>query len=180
VVLICADPRPTRPPFDVSQRHIVYYSLDSPSDFKKLQDYVSIRLKAQIKKAEAMRTVASLSSIKPTEGLSSYEMAALVAIMENRLTPDAEVTPGEVQQGMRKAGYTELAISLSLESLSRKGTVEFDQAGKGFGNEYTTCVITPKGVEWLMENQGRFRLRVEKRQETDEGDATGTAKPKCF
>jgi hypothetical protein len=63
VVLICADPRPTSPPFDVSQRHIIFYSLDSPSDFEKLQKEVTIRLKAQIKKTEAMQTVASLSPV---------------------------------------------------------------------------------------------------------------------
>ncbi len=160
VVFICADPRPTRTPFDVSQRQIISYCLDSPSDFQKLQKQVTARLKAQIKKTEALQTVASLSAVKSTEGLSSYEIAALVAIMEERLSPDAGVTPRQVQQDMRKAGYTQIAVSLSLESLKRKGMVEFDQAEPdNFGNTYTFCRITERGVDWLLSHQERFRLK---------------------
>jgi hypothetical protein len=117
VVLVCAGPRPTRPPFDVSHRHIIFYSLDSPSDFEKLRKELAGRLKAQIKRLEALQTVASLSSVKPTEGLSSYEISALVAAMANRLSPDTEVTPVEIKRDMRKAGYTEIAISLSFGEL---------------------------------------------------------------
>ena len=41
VVLICADPRPTPHPFDVRHRQIISYSLDSPSDFKALEQETS-------------------------------------------------------------------------------------------------------------------------------------------
>ena len=85
IVLICSNPRPTPPPFDIRHLQIIYYSLDSPSDFKKLEREVSARLRAKIKKSEAMQTIASLSPVKSTEGLSSYEIAALVSILENRL-----------------------------------------------------------------------------------------------
>ncbi len=162
VVLICASPRPTSPPFDVSHRQIIYYSLDAPSDFKKLEREITTRLKAQIKKTEAMQTVASLSPVKSTEGLSSYEIACLVSVMENRLTPQTSVTPREIQQDMRRAGYTEIAISLSLESLNRKGMVEFEESeSNDFGNTYTVCKITQKGVDWLLENQERFEFTRE-------------------
>jgi len=161
VVLICADPRPTPPPFDIRHRQIILYSLDSPSDFKKLEREISVRLKAKIKKSEAMQTIASLSPVKSTEGLSSYEIAALVTIMENRLVPGTGVTPHDVQQDMRKAGYREIAISLSLESLLRKEMIEFDDSEPNdFGGTYTICRITQKGVEWLLENQSRFQLSV--------------------
>lgn len=163
VVLICAKVRPTNPPFDVRHRQIIFYSLDSPSDFRRLQKEISARLKAQMEKTEAMQTIASLSTVKSTEGLSSYEIAALVAIMENRITPDTPVTPREVQQDMRRAGYTDMAINLSLESLRRKGMMDFDQSEPNdFGNTYTVCAITQAGLDWLLENKDRFRLTVEK------------------
>ena len=76
VVLICAEPRPTSFPFDIRHRPIILYARDSPSDFKKLEGEISARLKAQIEKAESLQTVASLSPIKSTEGLSSYEIAS--------------------------------------------------------------------------------------------------------
>src|SRR5882762_2023519 len=46
VVLICAKVRPTNPPFDVRHRQIIFYSLDAPSDFTRLQKEISARLKA--------------------------------------------------------------------------------------------------------------------------------------
>jgi DNA-binding PadR family transcriptional regulator len=36
--------------------------------------------------------------------------------------------------------------------------IEFYTRDEGFGHTYTTCNITPKGVEWLLENQERFCL----------------------
>jgi hypothetical protein len=161
VVLICASPRPTLPPFDVRHRQIIFYSPDSPSDFKKMGDEITARLKAQMKKAEELQTIASLSPVKKTEGLSSYEIAALVSIMENRLSPDAAVTPDEIRQGMRKAGYTDIAIGLSLESLRKKGMMKFDRSEPNdFGSTYTICVLTEAGLDWLLGNQNRFILSI--------------------
>jgi hypothetical protein len=119
VVMICAKPRPTKPPFDVQHRHIIYYTQESPSDFIKLQAEITARLKAQIEKAATMQSVESLSPVK-TDGLSSYEIAAMVSIMENRLVPGDGVRPSDLQKDMRRAGYTDVAATLSLESLARK------------------------------------------------------------
>jgi hypothetical protein len=162
VVMICAKPRPTEPPFDIRHRQIIFYSLDSPSDFKKLEKEVAARLKAQLKKAQAMQTIASLSPVKATEGLSSYEIAAMISIMENRLTPSAAVTPQDIRDDMRKAGYTKMATSLSLESLKRKGMIEFDESEtNNFGNTYTIVRLSERGLGWVLQNQDRFKLSID-------------------
>jgi nucleoside 2-deoxyribosyltransferase len=163
VVMICAKPRPTKAPFDVQHRHIIFYTLESSSDFKKLQKDVTERLKAQIEKAAVMQTVASLSAVKPTDsGLTSYEVAVMVSIMENRLTPGEGVTPHDIQKDMRSAGYTDIATSLSLESLKRQGLIEFDEAPTGnFNESYTVCTLTSRGLDWMLENKDRFKLMRE-------------------
>jgi hypothetical protein len=103
VVMICAKPRPTKAPFDVQHRHIIYYTPDSPSDFDHLQSEITARLKAQIEKAATMQTVASLSPVKTEGGLSSYEVAAMALIMENRLVPESFVTPNDLMKDMRRS-----------------------------------------------------------------------------
>jgi nucleoside 2-deoxyribosyltransferase len=162
VVMICAKPRPTKPPFDVQHRHIIFYTQDSPSDFKKLQSDVTERLRAQIDKTKAMQSVASMSPVKTVEGeLTSYEVAAMVSIMENRLVPGAGITPNEIQKDMRKAGYTNVATSLSLESLRRKGLIDYaEEHGENFGEDYTytVCALTSRGLDWMLENKDRFKL----------------------
>lgn len=162
VVMICAKPRPTRTPFDIQHRQIISYTLDSPSDFHKLGKEVVTRLKAQLKKTEAMKSIASLSPVKSAQGLTSYEVAGMVSIMENRLTPRSAITPGDIRTEMRRAGYTDMATSLSLESLRRKGMIEFDEAeADDFGNTYTIVRLSDSGLDWMLENQDRFNLSVE-------------------
>jgi len=162
VVLICAKQRPTDPPFDIRHRQIIFYSLDAPSDFKRMGNEVTSRLKAQLKKTEAMQTIASLSPVKATEGLSSYEIAAMVSIMQNRLTPQDAVTPRDIRNDMRQAGYAYIATSLSLESLRRKGMIEFGEApADNFGNTYTVVGLSERGLDWMLENRDRFKLSVQ-------------------
>lgn len=161
-VLICAKQRPTDTPFDIQHRQIIFYTLDSPSDFQRLGTEVATRLRAQLKKTEVMQTIASLSPVKSTEGLTSYEIAAIVSIMENRLTPNSEIRPVDILNDMRHAGYTHLATSLSLESLKRKGMIEFDEGqADNFGNTYTIVRLTETGLDWMLENRDRFNLSTE-------------------
>lgn len=158
VVMICAKPRPTKPPFDVQHRHIIYYTQESPSDFAKLQAEITARLKAQMEKAEAMRSVASLSPVKSEGGLTSYEVAVMVSIMENRLYPESGVRPSDIQKDMRKAGYTDIATSLSLESLRRNALIEYKEVEIEPGEFHTFCVLTTRGLDWMLENKDRFKL----------------------
>jgi nucleoside 2-deoxyribosyltransferase len=161
VVMICAKPRPTKPPFDVQHRHIIFYTLDSRSDFTKLETEITERLKGQMEKAKLMRTVSSLSPVKDDGGLSSYEVATMVVIMENRNVPGEGVPPHEIRKDMRRAGYTEIATSLSLESLIRKGLVEYNEAPtNNFGETYTVITLTPSGVDWMLANQDKFKFKL--------------------
>lgn len=160
IVLVCASKRPTDPPFDIHHRTITFYSQDSPSDFNKLKTEVSARLEAQLKKSEALQTVASLSPERTTGGLSAYEIAAMVSIMENRVTSPSGIRPKEVQNDMRKAGYTGLAASLSLESLKRKVMVEFVANQDYDGNPFDLVGLTDRGLDWMLTNQHRFKLSL--------------------
>jgi hypothetical protein len=164
VVMICAKPRPTKPPFDVQHRHIIFYTQDSPTDFKNLQTEITARLKAKIEKAATMQTVASLSPVKTEGGLSSYAVAAMVSIMENRLAPESAVTPNDLMKDMRRAGYTDIAATLSLESLARRGLVErrqIEDDGVNGPYFYTAYSLTDQGLDWILENQDRFKLRAD-------------------
>ncbi|HET9183265.1 MAG TPA: hypothetical protein VFP59_14100 [Candidatus Angelobacter sp.] len=159
VVLICADPRPEPFPFDIRHRHIVTYRLHSMSDFETLKSEVTSRLKAQAKKAEALQTAATMSEMQTTEGLSAHEIAAMVTIMSDRSTPEEGIQPHNIKNKMSNSGFTNIAASLALESLSRKGMVEYFQDHDWDGTPFTSCRLTDKGVGWLLQNQERFRLR---------------------
>lgn len=160
VVLICADPRPESYPFDIKHRYIINYMLHSSSDFDKLKSEITARLKAQAEKAETMQTVAALSEIQTTEGLSAHEIAALIIISE-RTTPDSGITPYEIKENMRKSGYTKIAVTIGLGSLLKKGMIEYFKDMSPNEGNYTACRLTPRGLTWMLDNQGRFRMRID-------------------
>ena len=160
VVLICLDPRPVTFPFDIRHRSIINYTLHSSSDFERLREEVTKRLKAQAEKAEKQQTVAALSQIQNTEGLSAHEIAALVTILSERVSTDDSLSVYYLRDNMGRSGYTPIAVGLALEGLVRKGMIErFEGVDHENRDTYPACRLTPKGVDWLLENQERFRMK---------------------
>jgi nucleoside 2-deoxyribosyltransferase len=160
VVMICLDPRSEPFPFDIRHRHIITYKLHSSSDFERLKSEVTSRLKAQAKKAETLQTVAAMSEIHTTQGLSAHEIAALVTIVSERYSPTSTLAIVFVKDKMNRSGYTSIAVGLALESLSRKAMIEFSEEIDEDNREtYTACRLMPKGVDWLLANQDRFLMR---------------------
>jgi hypothetical protein len=157
VVFICSDDRETPFPFDVQHRNIIRYETESVSDFETLQKKLVPRLKAVVKKSESLVELAALSPIRDQEGLTPFEISALVIIMENRLTPDASVPPQQIKQDMGKLGYRNIAVSLSIAGLLRKGMIEPIEISDGY-NSYTAYSMTDSGVDWIMANQDKLVL----------------------
>ena len=99
----------------------------------------------------------------------------MVIIMESRLTPGVGVRPSDIQKDMRRVGFTGVATALSLESLRRKGLIGYEDVHdeNGFNSPFThpICVLTLHGVDWMLANQERFKLRKkgEPLKFTDEG-----------
>jgi hypothetical protein len=158
VVFICLEPRPEPYPFDVRHRHVIPYSTQSPSDFDKLKREVTTRLKAQAKKAEELQTVATLSQVKPTEGLSPHEIAVLITITSSVSTPYEGMMPHKIKESMKRSGYTAMASTLALAGLKQKDMIEYAEE-LNYDGSYTVCRLTDKGLTWMLENQDRFRLR---------------------
>lgn len=173
VVFICSDDRDTQFPFDVQHRNIIQYETESISDFDQLKAKLIARLKAVLKKSESLADLADLSPIKDQKGLAPMEISALVIIMENRFTPGGSVRPQEIRKDMAKIGYRDIAVSLSLEGLLRKGMIEPVELEGEYG-PYTNYMMTSRGVDWIMVNQDKLVLerkpttRVSHAEITDE------------
>lgn len=159
VVLICSDERTTKFPFDVQHRNIIRYNTTSPSDFVTLAESIVKRAKALLNKERQLAKVASSSSVADTEGLSPHEVVALVTVMENQFSPQDSVASFQVRADMNKAGYTDIAASLGLRGLSRKGFLSFAVDQDINGNTFSVYKVTEKGENWLFSNQEKLVLR---------------------
>jgi len=160
VVMICADPRPERYPFDVQHRQIIPYTLQSSSDFEKLRTDVTARLKAQAKRAEELQTVAAMSQVTTTtEGLSPHEISVLITITSEASKPDDGLTPYKIKESMQRSGFTPMASTLALARLDKKGLIEYYDVTDYDDNQYTCCRLSQTGIDWMLQNEGRFRLK---------------------
>jgi hypothetical protein len=173
VVMICADPRIEPYPFDVRYRMIIPYTLHSSSDFEKLRKDVTARLKAQAKKAEELKTVAAMSQVTtPTEGLSPHEISVLITIMSEAYKPTDGAAPYKIKESMERSGFTPMASTLALAKLNKKGFIEYYSETDYDDNQYTCCRISQTGIDWMLENEARFRLTREGPKASSPGPIT--------
>jgi nucleoside 2-deoxyribosyltransferase len=162
VVFICSEDRSTQFPFDVQHRTITKYATASPRDFKELQRKITQRLKAILKSNKELGAVSKLSPTQQTEGLNPHEVAALVILMENNLSPESSISPYQVGEKMRRAGFTDVAVSIALNGLHVKGYMEYvTERDQDAGESYSACKITPKGLQWILDNQSSLVLKDE-------------------
>jgi hypothetical protein len=127
--------------------------------FNLLQEKITQRLKAILKSNQELGVVSKLSPTQETEGLAPHEVAAIVILMEHRLSPDSKVSPHQVAERMRRAGFTEIAVGIALNSLHVKGYIDYVEDRDDFGNPFPACSLSPKGLQWIQDNQSSLVLR---------------------
>ena len=159
VVFICSEDRRTPFPFDVQHRTITKYATASPRDFTELQRKITQRLKAIMKSSEELGAVWKLSPTQETEGLAPHEVAALIIIMENRLTPDSNVSPHYIGERIRRSGFADVAVGVALYGLHSKEYIKYVTERNEEGNSYQACAITAKGLQWIQNNQSSLVLK---------------------
>jgi len=163
VVIIASTQRPERFPFDIQHRGIIEYTPDSVSDFDKLKEDITNKLKALLRAQEQVQEIVSASPVKSTQGLQPHQIAALAFVMANREAEAGVVPAYTIRQNMTNAGYTELATSLALTQLSRLGFVETIEDHIMNDEPFFRYRLLAAGEDWLLENERRFELRLSER-----------------
>lgn len=165
VVLVCSDERNLKFPFDVQHRNIIKYQTESPQDFQKLREQIVRRIQAIQDKLEAIDSTSQISPVADTEGLSPHEMVALVTIMQNSFMTGGVVTAWTIKEDMNNAGFTDIAVSIAIKSLCKKGMIKTEIASDEHGETFSEYIINSIGEEWLLKNQDKLILKKEKENE---------------
>jgi hypothetical protein len=162
VVLVCSDERVTKYPFDVQHRTIIKYATGAPQDFEELKAKITKRILAVLKKSEDIERVTSLPVVKDTEGLNQHELVALVTVMQNSFISNDYVPGYIMRKDMRNAGFTDIAVSIGLKTLIKKGMVESDLFNDENGEPYLVYKTTLKGEQWIIDNQDKLQLTIDR------------------
>ena len=170
VVLVCSAERDSRFPFDVQHRTIIRYSPEAPSDFEELRTKITARLKAVLK--EQLGQVGSVTTTLRVEGLEPHEIAGLIAVAQEVDDPAYGISAIIFCRNMEQAGFTRLASTLALNSLTESEMLERIQEKDYDGDVFPAFRVTSKGMAWLRENKDRLRLQIidEKSQEASDDD----------
>ena len=172
VVMVCSDERqPVKFPFDIHHRHIIIYKTSSTSDFNSLADTITRKIKALQQKSITLKTLNTTPVIE-TEGLKSHEIAMLILIMENSISKLDNISVFSLKHEMSKAGYTDIATSLGIVTLTKYEMIETFKAIDEWNNgqEYFACRLTEKGENWILENQDQLQFRLTKINKKNEFD----------
>ena len=158
IVMICKKGRTL--PFDTHHRSVIFYTQDSPKDFEQLKNDITYRLKAALKRRTKVQEVISGSPVKATEGLKPHEIAALALVIANCDSVEDHASMHQIRNGMQSAGFNDVATSIALTSLTRKGYVKSESV-QNFNEELYAYRLTPQGEEWLLANHKKLELRVQ-------------------
>jgi nucleoside 2-deoxyribosyltransferase len=158
VVLVCSHEPTRRFPFDIQHRTVITYKTDSARDFADLQKQITARLQAAMKKEERLEQLAEANVVADVQGLSQFEIVALATVAENAQDPEDSVSTWTVRHDMERAGYTKIAITLSLTTLLRKRMLLSGRDTDQNGNDFTTYRVSDLGMDWLLSNQERLVL----------------------
>jgi hypothetical protein len=122
-----------------------------------------------------MRVIAEKSPLAEEGGLTPHEFAAFVAIAEAAFMPTSVVWPYTVVDAMREAGYRNIAATLGMAGLERKGLIESLEESTGNFDEVAVAIrITSNGWAWLEDNAGRLEMRLPENGPSEPKDATSS------
>lgn len=171
VVMVCSDEREGKFPFDIQHRHIITYKTSSTSDFISLGDKITSKINALKQKSKTVRIFNS-TPVLETEGLKSHEIALLILAMENSISKEDCVYIHNLRVEMSKSGYTDIATSIAIRTLTKYKMIETFKISDQWNNgeEYFACKLTDKGENWVLENQDQLQFRRDQEEslENDE------------
>ena len=160
VVMVCSEERLGKFPFDIQHRHVITYKTSSTSDFTLLEDTITRKIKAFQQKSKTVKTL-NTTPVVETEGLKSHEIALLILAMENQLTKEDSTYVSGLKNEMGKAGYTDIATSVGIRTLTKMGMIETFKYVDEWNNnqEIIACRLTDKGENWIIANQDQLQFR---------------------
>lgn len=129
-------------------------------DWSEFVDVVERCEAAYRAQSEQIKALEEHSPVLPTHGLLPHDLAALLVIGENVAGTDEGYAMWSLRNDMESAGYTKLAATLAITSLTRKGFVASCLIESTYSNDEPTpgAKITEEGWIWLDENKDRLSL----------------------
>jgi nucleoside 2-deoxyribosyltransferase len=159
VVMVCSHERPDKKyPFDIQHRTIIPYVADAPSDFERLKQSLTDRMKALLSKREALCQIEETEQVSTIEGLSQPELYVLAEVCSEIYMPESGVRVGVIKHGVERAGLTALGFSLGIRRLIKRGFIKIEDDTDYNGNQFDAIFLNENAWAWIEANEDMFKL----------------------
>lgn len=161
VVMVCSEERTGKKyPFDIQHRSIIPYLADAPSDFDKLRENLTARIKALLQKGETLQKLAEADPVAPVEGLSQAEIVVLAVVAGSSFLPSNAVGVYSAKSDVERAGVTKMGFNIAVRRLSGKKFIDIvDMWDENNQEQYDGVRVTEDGWKWIDANESRFVLQ---------------------
>ena len=160
IVMVCSEERTSKKyPFDIQHRSIIPYQADSPSDFDKLKESLTVRIKALLKKNETLQKFSEVDPVAPVGGLSQAEILVLAIVAGSSYLPTSAVGAFSAKRDAERAGVTNMGFNIGIRRLSAKRFIEIVGLWDEQTNDpYDGIKMTDSGWTWIEQNEAKFVL----------------------
>ena len=169
VILVCADSRTNKYPFDIQHRPVIAYGTESPSDYDGLRSKITERAQALLRSSTAKRIVET-EQVAPQDGLSQIEIMVLAAAAGNSSIPGTPESADSLKHTAESSGLTSVGYGVAISRLKKKGFVEFSSEESDFGDPAPMVAISDTGWKWIEANESLFTLVKDATHTEDSGD----------
>jgi len=170
VVMVCSHDRPGgKYPFDIQHRSVIPYMADAPSDFDKLKESLTAKLKAISERSEVLDRMSEADPVMPIEGLTPIETMALAVIAGEAFMPDTAISVYSVKSDAERAGITSMGFNLALRKLLSKDFVKLeDMWDEHSSDRYNGVAVTESGWQWIEANESKFVMHRQDKKKDDD------------
>ena len=146
-------------------RSVIFYKVDSSSDFVKLGEKITSRLTAireSLAQADKLAMIVSEDRASKDGSLSERDLTCLNQIASYQYGPQDNSSFHVVLRVMTKAGYTQAATQLALRSLLRQELIRsWDAFDQEDGEAYVAYAMEDQGWELLESKLGEADMKLQ-------------------
>ena len=168
VIMVCSEERTGKKyPFDIQHRSVIPYLADAPSDFDKLRESLTAKLRAIIQQESVLEQIAEADPVAPIRGLSQTEILTLAVIAGESYMPDHATPVSTVKRSAERAGITNMGFNLAVRRLLQKKLIrEAEMWSEHDGESYPGLAVADEGWNWIDANESQFVFaRPEKKKD---------------
>ena len=157
VILVCADSRTNKYPFDIQHRPVIEYGTESPSDYDGLRSRITERARALFKSSTAQRIVET-EQVAPQDGLSQIEIMVLAVAAGSTSIPGTPQYADSLKHDVESSGLTGVGYGVAITRLKNKGLIEISWEQNDFDNPTPMAAISVLGWKWIEANERLFTV----------------------